>query len=146
MYNSHVDYSFHCTLKCLAEAVVTLISVAPGTPSTAKVVNAEILEALGPNGVFINIGRGITVDEEALAKALNDGTIAAAGLDVFANEPHVPQELLDAPNATLLPHVGSASVHTRRAMADLCVDNLVSWFSEGRPLTAVPETAHIKAG
>ncbi|MBS3649909.1 2-hydroxyacid dehydrogenase [Pseudaminobacter sp. 19-2017] len=141
-----VDYTHHSTLKGLAEAVDTLISVAPGTPETAKAVNAEILAALGPNGVFINIGRGMTVDEDALAKALTDGIIAAAGLDVFANEPHVPQALLDAPNATLLPHVGSASVHTRRAMADLCVDNLVSWFSEGRPLTAVPETAHIKVG
>jgi lactate dehydrogenase-like 2-hydroxyacid dehydrogenase len=141
-----VDYIYHPTLKGLAEAVDTLISVAPGTPSTAKAVNAEILQALGPNGVFINIGRGMTVDEDALAKALTEDTIAAAGLDVFANEPHVPQALLDAPNATLLPHVGSASVHTRRAMADLCVDNLVSWFSKGRPLTAVPETAHIKAG
>ena len=66
--------------------------------------------------------------------------IAAAGLDVFKNEPHVPQELVDAPNSVLLPHVGSASVHTRMAMADLCVDNLVSWFSGKSALTPVPET------
>jgi lactate dehydrogenase-like 2-hydroxyacid dehydrogenase len=107
-------------------------------------VNAEILAALGPDGVFVNIGRGSTVDEDALAKALNDGTIAAAGLDVFADEPNVSQALLDAPNTSLLPHVGSASVHTRRAMADLSVDNLVSWFSQGKAITPVPETAGVK--
>ncbi len=138
-----ISYAYYPTLKELAAAVDTLISVAPGTAATAKAVNADILAALGPDGVFVNIGRGSTVDEEALARALADGTIAAAGLDVFADEPRVPQALLDLPNATLLPHVGSASVHTRRAMADLCVDNLGTWFSEGRALTAVPETADI---
>ncbi|WP_274627710.1 2-hydroxyacid dehydrogenase [Arvimicrobium flavum] len=141
-----VSYPYHPTLESLAESVDTLISVAPGTPSTAKAVNAEILGALGSNGVFVNIGRGSTVDEEALAKALRDGTIAAAGLDVFADEPRVPQSLLEAPNASLLPHVGSASVHTRRAMADLCVDNLVSWFTEKKAVTPVPETAKVTAG
>ncbi len=139
-----VPYKYHSTLKGLAQAVDTLISVAPGTPSTAKAVNAEILAALGPEGVFVNIGRGSTVDEDALAKALRDGTIAAAGLDVFADEPNVSQVLLDAPNTSLLPHVGSASVHTRRAMADLSVDNLVSWFSRGKAITPVPETAGVK--
>jgi lactate dehydrogenase-like 2-hydroxyacid dehydrogenase len=140
-----IAYAYHSTLKGLAEAVDTLISVAPGTSSTAKAVNAEVLQALGPNGVFVNIGRGSTVDEPALAKALADGTILAAGLDVFADEPRVPKALLDLPNATLLPHVGSASVHTRDAMADLMVDNLITWFSEGKAITAVPETAHAKA-
>jgi lactate dehydrogenase-like 2-hydroxyacid dehydrogenase len=139
-----IAYAYHPTLKGLAEAVDTLISVAPGTPSTAKAVNAEVLKALGPNGVFINIGRGSTVDEPALARALAEGTILAAGLDVFADEPRVPKALLDLTNATLLPHVGSASVHTRDAMADLMVDNLGSWFSGGRAITAVPETAHVK--
>lgn len=137
-------YQYHPTLKGLAEAVDTLISVAPGGASTEKAVNAEILSALGRNGVFVNIGRGSTVDEAALAAALANGTIAAAGLDVFADEPNVPPALLAAPNTSLLPHVGSASEHTRRAMADLCVDNLVSWFSERRPLTPVPETVQIK--
>lgn len=137
-------YTYHPTLKGLAESVDTLISVAPGTSSTAKAVNAEILSALGPNGVFVNIGRGSTVDEDALAQALGDGTIAAAGLDVFADEPRVSQALLDAPNTSLLPHVGSASMHTRRAMADLSVDNLVSWFTQGRAVTPVPETASVK--
>jgi len=140
-----LGYQYHPTLKGLAEAVDTLISVAPGGASTEKAVNAEILSALGANGVFVNIGRGSTVDEAALAAALANGTIAAAGLDVFADEPNVPKALLDAPNTSLLPHVGSASDHTRRAMADLCVDNLVSWFSERHPLTPVPETADVRA-
>ncbi|TIT46195.1 MAG: 2-hydroxyacid dehydrogenase, partial [Mesorhizobium sp.] len=140
-----LPYDYHQSLKGLAEAVDTLISVAPGGASTEKAVNAEILSALGPNGVFVNIGRGSTVDEAALAAALADGTIAAAGLDVFADEPNVPPALLAAPNTSLLPHVGSASDHTRRAMADLCVDNLVSWFSRGKALTPVPETEKVKA-
>lgn len=140
-----LPYEYHQTLKGLAEAVDTLISVAPGGASTQKAINAEILSALGPNGVFVNIGRGSTVNEAALAAALASGTIAAAGLDVFADEPNVPPALLAAPNTSLLPHVGSASEHTRRAMADLCVDNLVSWFSEGKALTPVPETTNVKA-
>ncbi|MGX8010626.1 2-hydroxyacid dehydrogenase [Mesorhizobium sp. ORM8.1] len=138
-------YQYHATLEGLAEAVDTLICVAPGGAATEKAINAEILSALGPNGVFVNIGRGSTVDEAALAAALKNGTIAAAGLDVFADEPNVPGALLEAPNTSLLPHVGSASQHTRRAMADLCVDNLISWFTDRRPLTAVPETIDVKA-
>ncbi|MGC4026807.1 MAG: 2-hydroxyacid dehydrogenase [Mesorhizobium sp.] len=140
-----LTYDYFPTLEGLAEAVDILISVVPGTKETEKVVNARVLQALGPDGVFINIGRGSTVDEAALAAALKGGVIRAAGLDVFANEPNVPQALLDLPNATLLPHVGSASVHTRDAMADLVVDNLIEWFSKGRALTPVPETNHVKA-
>lgn len=139
-----VVYPYHDTLVGLASAVDTLISVAPGGAATDKAVNAEVLKALGRNGVFVNIGRGSTVDEEALAEALSNGTIAAAGLDVFAREPHVPPALMAAPNTCLLPHVGSASVHTRVAMADLVVDNLESWFSKGKPVTPVPETAHVR--
>lgn len=139
-----IAYRYHPTLIGLAAAVDTLVSVAPGGASTEKAVNSDVLKALGPDGVFVNIGRGSTVDEEALAAALSDGTILAAGLDVFRDEPRVPQALLDAPNASLLPHVGSASVHTRRAMADLVVDNLAAWFSKGQPITPVPETAHVR--
>lgn len=140
-----VGYEFFPTLEGLAAAVDTLISVAPGTASTEKAVNATVLKALGPNGVFINIGRGSTVDEAALVEALKSGTILAAGLDVFANEPNVAQALIDLPNATLLPHVGSASVATRNGMADLVVDNLIEWFSTGKALTPVPETAHLSS-
>jgi lactate dehydrogenase-like 2-hydroxyacid dehydrogenase len=138
-----VSYTYYPTLIGLAEAVDTLISVAPGTASTEKAINAAVLKALGPDGVFVNIGRGSTVDQDALIEALKDGVIHAAGLDVFADEPRVPQALIDLPNASLLPHVGSASVHTRKAMADLVVDNLISWFAGKGPVTPVPETAHI---
>lgn len=136
-------YVYHDTLVGLAEAVDTLISVAPGGASTDRIVNAEIFKALGPDGVFINIGRGSTVDEPALAEALRSGTIRAAGLDVFAAEPRVPADLIALDNACLLPHVGSASVHTRKAMADLVVDNLVSWFTKGQAVTPVSETAGV---
>ena len=141
-----ISYTYHPTLVGLAADVDTLISVLPGGAATQNAVNSEVLKALGGNGVFINIGRGSTVDEPALAEALSSGTILAAGLDVFANEPHVPDALLSLPNASLLPHVGSASVHTRRAMGNLVIDNLIAWFSEGRPITAVPETVHVRPG
>jgi lactate dehydrogenase-like 2-hydroxyacid dehydrogenase len=127
-------------LLSLASSVDTLIVVVPGGESTRDAVNADVLKALGSNGVLINIGRGSTVDEKAVASALRDGTIAAAGLDVFKNEPNVPHSLMEAPNCVLLPHLGSASEHTRKAMADLCVDNLVSWFSGNGAMTPVSET------
>lgn len=133
--------TWHASLIELAEAVDTLICVAPGGAATFHAVNANVLRALGRDGVLINVGRGPTVDEAALAEALSSGVIAAAGLDVFEDEPHVPRALIDLPNACLLPHVASASVATRRAMADLVVDNLVSWFETGKPLTPVAETA-----
>jgi lactate dehydrogenase-like 2-hydroxyacid dehydrogenase len=138
-----VPYAYYPTLVGLAEAVDTLICVAPGGTATNKAVNAEVFRALGPNGIFINVGRGSAVDEEALCQALQDGTILAAGLDVFADEPNVPEALLACGNACLLPHVASASVHTRQAMADLVVDNLVAWFTRGAPLTPVGETMHV---
>lgn len=138
-----VDYAYHASLLELARNVDTLICVAPGGAATEKAVDAEVLAALGPRGVFVNIGRGSTVDEEALAAALANGTILAAGLDVFADEPNVPEALLKAENASLLPHVGSASQHTRRAMADLMADNLESWFSGKGALTPVAETRHL---
>ena len=134
-----VPYAYHPTLVGLAQAVDTLISVAPGGAATEKAVNAEVLEALGPNGVFVNIGRGSTVDEEALIAALAKGVDPRRRPRRLRREPHVPQALIDLPNASLLPHVGSASVHTRNAMADLVVDNLISWFSGKGPLTPVPK-------
>jgi lactate dehydrogenase-like 2-hydroxyacid dehydrogenase len=137
-------YTYYPSLVELAKAVDTLICVAPGGKGTEKAVNAEVLKALGPNGVFVNVGRGSSVDEDALAAALESGIIHAAGLDVFADEPNVPRRLLDAPNTCLLPHVGSASVYTRDAMADLQVDNLASWFSEGKAITPVSETRHLQ--
>lgn len=135
-----VPYAYHPSLAELAGAVDILIAIVPKTPETHRTIDADILKALGSNGVLINVGRGWTVDEEALAAALRDGTIAAAGLDVFYNEPNVPQALLDLPNVSLLPHVASGSVATRDAMADLVADNLFTWFQRGQALTPVPET------
>jgi lactate dehydrogenase-like 2-hydroxyacid dehydrogenase len=135
-----VPYRYFGDLRSLAAAVDTLIVVAPGGAATHHLVDATILKALGPRGVLINIGRGSTVDERALIAALRDGTIAAAGLDVFEDEPNVPAELIALPNAVLLPHVASASVYTRNAMGDLVVANLRSWFGNGKPLTPVAET------
>lgn len=135
-----LPYIHHPTLTGMAEAVDTIIVIVPGTEATRRTVNADVLKALGPNGVLINVGRGTTVDETALTDALSKGVIAAAGLDVFENEPHVPEALLALPNTSLLPHVGSASQATRNAMADLVVDNLVAWFDTGEALTPVEET------
>lgn len=133
-------YTYYPSLKAMAEAVDTMIVIVPGTESTRGSVNAEVLAALGKNGVLINVGRGITVDETALVEALQQGVIAAAGLDVFENEPQVPEALMALDNACLLPHVASASEATRNAMGDLVVDNLVAWFDNGEALTLVPET------
>ena len=135
-----VSYAYHDSLIGLAKAVDILISIVPSTPQTNGAINAEVLAALGSSGVLINVGRGSTVDQPALIEALRNGTIAAAGLDVFAAEPHVPQALIDLPNVSLLPHVASASMPTRDAMADLVADNVIAWFDTGRPLTPVPET------
>jgi lactate dehydrogenase-like 2-hydroxyacid dehydrogenase len=140
-----VPYKYHRTLAGMAKAVDVLISIAPGGAGTDKLINAEVLQALGPEGILINVGRGTVVDEKALIKALKAKTILTAGLDVFADEPRVPQALIDMPHVVLLPHVGSASHHTRRLMGQLVVDNLVSWFKGKGPLTPVAETPWAKA-
>ena len=103
-------------------------------------VDAEVMRALGPDGVLINVGRGTVVDERALVAALQKKEILTAGLDVFEDEPRVPKELIAMDHIVLLPHVGSASVHTRNAMGQLVVDNLKYWFAGKWPLTPVAET------
>jgi lactate dehydrogenase-like 2-hydroxyacid dehydrogenase len=135
-----VPYRYYASLVDMARDVDTLMIVIPGGDETKHLVNAEVLRALGPNGVVINVARGTVVDEQALIQALRDKTILTAGLDVFDDEPQVPQELIDMDHVVLLPHVGSASVHTRNGMGQLVVDNLVSWFSGKGPLTPVAET------
>ena len=137
-----VSYPYHDTLVGLAQAVDILVSVAPGGPETFHLINADVFKALGPQGTFINIGRGSAVDEPALIEALQDGTIFAAGLDVFEHEPHVPAEFLTLERVVLLPHVGSASHHTRNLMGQLVVDNLRSWFAGKGPITPVAETPY----
>lgn len=133
-------WTYYGDLLGLAAASDTLIVVLPGTSETRNLISTDVFAALGPDGVVINIGRGSTIDEAALIDALRSRTIAAAGLDVYADEPRVPVELLELDNVVLLPHVGSASVYTRAQMGGLVVDNIVSWFDRGVPLTPVPET------
>lgn len=135
-----VAYRHYADPKKMASDVDTIVIVLPGGAETQNLVDAAFLKNLGPNGILINIGRGSVVDEPALIEALKDGTILAAGLDVYASEPNVPEALIALPNAVLLPHVASASVYTRDAMGQLVVDNLISWFETGKPRTAVPET------
>ena len=110
-----------------------LVLTCIGGQATKNIVNAEILQALGPKGFLINVSRGSTVDEDALIGALQDGTIAGAGLDVFANEPHIPAEVLASDRVVVLPHQGSATHETRNAMGQLVTDNLRAHF-EGKPL------------
>jgi len=128
-------------LRALAAEVDFLIVACPGGPATSKLVDANVLAALGPKGTLVNIARGSIVDEPALVAALQAGTIRGAGLDVFAAEPKVPAALLALDNVVLLPHVGSATRETRQAMADLCRANLDAWFA-GKPVPVpIPELA-----
>jgi lactate dehydrogenase-like 2-hydroxyacid dehydrogenase len=135
-----VSHKHYPDLIEMAKAVDTMVVIIPGGPATAKMINAEVMKALGPRGVIINVARGSVIDEPALISALKSGTILAAGLDVFASEPKVPDELKAMQNVVLLPHIGSASVVTRNAMDQLVVDNLQTWFAGKPPLTPVVET------
>jgi len=135
-----VPYRHYPNLIEMARAADVLLVITPGGAATRNLINAEVLEALGPEGILINMARGSVVDEPALIKALQEKKILSAGLDVFANEPTVPQELIEMDNVVLLPHVGSASHATRRAMDELVANNIISWFAGKGPLTPVPET------
>jgi len=135
-----VAYPYHATPIALAAACDILMVVAPGGAETKHIVNRAVLEALGPDGILINVARGSLVDEVALIEALQRGKILAAGLDVFEFEPKVPQALIDCQNTVLLPHVGSATHYTRQAMAQLVIDNVASWTAGKGPLTPVAET------
>lgn len=138
-----VPWQYHPTVAGLAEQSDVLIVVVPGGDVTRHLVGGEVLAALGPDGVLINVSRGSVVDESALIAALRSRTILAAGLDVYEDEPRVPTALIEMPHVVLLPHVGSASTRTRMAMGQLLVDNLASWFDHGRPITPVPETRRL---
>lgn len=141
----NLPYRFYDNLAKMAADVDYLIAITPGDASTHKKVNRAVIDALGSEGVFINVGRGSVVDEEALVAALEDGSLGGAGLDVFANEPNVPPALFGMDNVTLTPHVASATVETRRAMGDLTIENLLRFFNDGKVTTPVPECAHMKA-
>jgi len=135
-----VPYRHYPHLIDMARDAGVLLVITPGGPETRNLIDEAVLKALGANGILINMSRGSVVDEAALLAALKARTILAAGLDVFAHEPHVPQELIDMDHIVLFPHLGSASLHTRRAMEQLVVDNLIAWAAGKPPLTPVPET------
>ena len=125
------------SLHALARWADYLVVIVPGGDATRHLINAEVLDALGPEGYLINVARGTVVDEHELVRALASGRIAGAGLDVFDKEPQVPAELMAMENVVLLPHVASATVETRDAMAQRVFDNLQSFFTTGQVVSAV---------
>jgi lactate dehydrogenase-like 2-hydroxyacid dehydrogenase len=128
-----VPWTHYPSLVELAKNSDFLIVIIPSTPETQKIVSKDVIEALGPDGILVNVARGAVVDEDALVAALVSGKLGGAGLDVFANEPQVPEVLFGMDNVVLQPHVGSATHETRRAMSQLVLDNLDAHFA-GRPL------------
>lgn len=123
-------YDFHATPTALAAASDLLVATLPGGPETRGIIDAAVFSALGPQGYFVNIGRGSTVDQPALIDALRSHVIAGAGLDVFQDEPKVPEILRTMPNVVLQPHQASATVETRARMADLVMQNLERHYTE----------------
>ncbi|EPX81079.1 2-hydroxyacid dehydrogenase [Litoreibacter arenae] len=138
-----VPYTYYADLVEMARACDVLVCITPGGASTNKIVNKDVLEALGPEGMLINVSRGSVVDEDALIAALDSGKLGMAGLDVFEREPHIPDALKASDRTVLLPHVGSATHETRAAMGALTVDNLLQWKADGTVKTPVPECAHL---
>ncbi|QNB08997.1 2-hydroxyacid dehydrogenase [Herbaspirillum frisingense] len=134
-----VPYTYFGDIKSLAAAVDFLVMITPGGAGTRALVNADVLEALGPKGFLINVARGSVVDETALIAALKAGTIAGAGLDVFENEPNIPADLAAQENVVLTPHMASGTLVTRTAMADLAFNNLQAHFSGKPVITPVPD-------
>ena len=135
-----VPYRHYPKLMDMARDVDVLMVITPGGAETKNLIDAQVLAALGPDGILINMSRGSVVDEPALIKALQQKTVLSAGLDVFAREPEVPAELIAMDHVVLFPHLGSASVATRGKMDQLVVDNLLAWAAGKPPLTPVPET------
>ena len=137
-----VNYKYYPKLIDMARDVDTLIVIVPGGAATKNLINKDVLEALGPRGILINMARGSVVDEPALIEALKNKSILSAGLDVFVKEPQVPAELLAMDHIVLFPHLGSSTEATRAAMDQLVVDNVLAWASSKPPLTPVPETPY----
>jgi hydroxypyruvate reductase len=134
-----LPHPYYPSAKALAANVDFLVVITPGGEGTRRMIDREVLRALGPRGYLINVARGTVVDEPALIEALRAGEIAGAGLDVYEDEPRVPQALRELDNVVLTPHMASATKETRQAMADLALANLQAHFA-GRPLlTPVPE-------
>lgn len=135
-----MPYRHYANLIDMARDVDILLAIVPGGAATANMIDAKVLDALGRDGILINMARGSVVDEPALIKALQEKRIFSAGLDVYAKEPQVPAELIAMDNVVLFPHLGSASVHTRAKMDQLMVDNILAWAAGKPPLTPVAET------
>lgn len=131
-----VPWGYEPVLHELARWADYLVVITAGGAGTRHLIDAEVLDALGPEGFLINVSRGSVIDEPALVKALREGRIGGAGLDVFDREPHVPGELMHLDNVVLLPHIASGTQETRHAMADLTFDNLEAFFREGKVLAA----------
>lgn len=136
--NPDLPYGYEASATALADWADFLVVVSAGGDGTRHLVSTDVLAALGPRGYLVNVARGSVVDEDALVQALESGAIAGAGLDVFADEPRVPQRLLQLDNVVLLPHLASATHETRRAMADLVLDNLHAFFRDGQVAVGVP--------
>jgi len=130
-----VPYPYDPDPVTLAKNSDVLMVVTPGGPETNRLVNEKVLQALGPDGYLVNIARGSIVDEPVLLRYLQEKKIAGAGLDVYADEPRVPPEFFTLDNAVLFPHVGSATVETRKAMGDLQIENLRRHFA-GKPVVS----------
>lgn len=123
-----VPYQYYSDLKAMAAACDFLVLTCPGGEATRGIVNYEVLSALGPKGFIVNVARGSVIDQEDFLRALANKMIAGAGLDVFWDEPHVPEALISMDNVVLLPHIGSATMETRMRMARLLLDNLLAYF------------------
>lgn len=136
-----VPYEYVADLVDMASQCDALIVITPGGPATHHLINEEVLNALGPDGVLVNVARGSVVDETAMIEALETGALGWAGLDVFDAEPHVPDRLRALPNTVLTPHVGSGTIETRAAMGNLTIDNLFCQLDGTAVLTPVPECA-----
>ena len=128
-----VPYPYYASTKALAEACDVLALTCPGGEATQNMIDGDVLQALGPKGYLVNIARGTVVDEAALVQALSEQTIAGAGIDVFVDEPNVPEALFGMENVVLQPHQASATIETRTAMGNLTIDNLLAQFGS-RPL------------
>lgn len=137
-------YEYADSLHALAEWADVLVIATTGGPGTRHLIDAKVLQALGPDGFLINVARGSVIDEAALVDALTHHRIAGAGLDVYDDEPNVPASLLGLDNVVLMPHIASATVETRRAMVELLLDNLCDYAATGQLRTPVyPTRPHI---
>jgi lactate dehydrogenase-like 2-hydroxyacid dehydrogenase len=136
-------YQYYSDLVEMAKNIDFMVVITPGGTETKKLINREVMNALGKDGTLINISRGTVIDETEMVKALQDGRLGGAGLDVYEAEPTVPEALLKLENVVLLPHVGSATIGTRQAMSDLVIKNLFSFFDTGKVVSPVPECSDL---